>query len=73
MVEIFYYQESPIILVVSPTSVLYNWMDELEVWVDLRVGMFHRKNKNQVIEGAKQRQFDVVLTTHETMRLYFVS
>ncbi|XP_066929010.1 DNA excision repair protein ERCC-6-like 2 [Clytia hemisphaerica] len=61
----------PIFLVVAPTSVLYNWQDEMDVWLNIRVGMFHRKNKQEIIDQAKNKEFDVILTTHETMRIYF--
>jgi len=58
---------------VAPTSVLYNWQEELDVWSNLRVGLFHRKSKQEIVEKAKRKELDVVLTTHETMRIYFVS
>ena len=57
----------------SPTSVLYNWLDELEVWGYFKVGKFHRKSKDEVIDLVKQKQVELVLTTHETMRIYTVS
>ena len=57
----------------SPTSVLYNWLDELEVWGYFKVGKFHRNSKDEVIDLVKQKQVELVLTTHETMRIYIVS
>ena len=52
---------------------LYNWADELESWGHFRVGKFHRNAKEEVIAETKKGKLEVVLTTHETMRLYLVS
>ena len=67
------FQTKYVFLIVSPTSVLYNWLDELEVWGYFKVGKFHRKSKDEVIDLVKQKQVELVLTTHETLRIYTVS
>ncbi|XP_057299784.1 DNA excision repair protein ERCC-6-like 2 isoform X1 [Hydractinia symbiolongicarpus] len=59
-----------IFLVVAPTSVLYNWLDELSTWGYFKTGKFHRKSKDEVIDLVEQGKLEVVLTTHETMRIY---
>ena len=45
-------------------------MDELETWGYFLVGKFHRQNKEEVIEDVRSDRLDVVMTTHETMRIY---
>lgn len=59
-----------VFLVVAPTSVLYNWLDELNTWGYFKTGKFHRKSKDEVIDLVEQGKLEVVLTTHETMRIY---
>lgn len=56
-------------LVVAPTSVLYNWIDELNTWGYFSVGKFHRQNKEEVMENVHSGKVEVVMTTHETMRI----
>ncbi|XP_065069510.1 DNA excision repair protein ERCC-6-like 2 isoform X2 [Rhopilema esculentum] len=55
-------------LIVSPSSVLYNWEDELNTWGYFSISRFHRASKTETIEKAKRRKLDVVLTTYETFR-----
>ena len=60
-------------LIVSPSSVLYNWEDELETWGYFKVGRYHGATKIETIEKAKRGKLEIVLTTYETFRNHIVS
>lgn len=57
-------------LVVCPGSVLYNWVEEFETWSHLKCGIYHKDKKSSVLERAKRKKYDVVVTTHETAKLH---
>lgn len=59
-------------LIVTPTSLIYNWKDEFEKFApDLRVGIVHG-NKEQRGTVIKSREdYDVILTTYGTLRMDF--
>ena len=60
-------------LIVAPSSVLYNWEDELSTWGHFKVGRFHKESKMDTIERASRGKLDVVVTTYETFRSHVVS
>lgn len=60
-------------LIVSPSSVLYNWEDELNTWGYFKVAKFHGASKTETIEKAKRGKLEMVLTTYETFRNHIVS
>ncbi len=60
-------------LVVSPSSVMFNWEDELETWGYFKVAKFHGVSKTETIEKIKRGKVEVVLTTYETFRNHIVS
>ncbi|XP_066299011.1 DNA excision repair protein ERCC-6-like 2 [Branchiostoma lanceolatum] len=62
--------EKKVFLIVSPASVLYNWLDELETWGHFRVGKYHGDPglRDEVLTRAEQGRLDVVITTYETLR-----
>ncbi|EDV23386.1 uncharacterized protein TRIADDRAFT_11949, partial [Trichoplax adhaerens] len=57
-------------LIVSPGSVLYNWIDELNTWGHFKVGRFHASHKDETLQQLEKGRLDVVLTTFETLRNY---
>lgn len=57
-------------LVVCPGSVLYNWVEEFEIWSHLKCGIYHKDKKNSVLERAIRKKYDVVITTHETAKIH---
>lgn len=58
----------PTILIVVPSSVLYNWKKELETWGYFLVGMYWGAKKDEVLKYAEQGRYEVLLTTHDTFR-----
>ncbi|XP_077981939.1 DNA excision repair protein ERCC-6-like 2 [Glandiceps talaboti] len=58
-----------VFLIASPKSVMYNWLDELETWSYLNVGKYHGKDREDTLIKAMKGKLDVVLTTHETLRI----
>ncbi|TPX57534.1 hypothetical protein PhCBS80983_g03788 [Powellomyces hirtus] len=58
-----------IVLIVCPSSVIYNWKREFETWGFFSVGIFHGPGKNEVLERAKQGYYEVVLTSYDTCRI----
>eukprot|EP00058_Branchiostoma_floridae_P015028 XP_002600516.1 hypothetical protein BRAFLDRAFT_205490 [Branchiostoma floridae] len=63
-------KDQHVFLIVSPASVLYNWLDELETWGHFRVGKYHGDPslRDEVLTRAEQGRLDVVITTYETLR-----
>jgi SNF2 family DNA or RNA helicase len=59
-------------LVVSPSSVLYNWRDEPDTWGHFKVKFYHGNTKEGVLEQAAKKKIDVVLTTYDTLRINLV-
>ena len=60
-------------LIISPSSVLYNWEDELNTWGYFKVAKFHGASKTETMEKAKRGKLEVVLTTYETFRNHIAS
>ncbi|XP_060073499.1 DNA excision repair protein ERCC-6-like 2 [Ylistrum balloti] len=55
-------------LIIGPGSVLYNWLDELEVWGYFTVGKYHATEKITCLSDTKRGKYEVVVTTYETFR-----
>lgn len=56
-------------LIVCPSSIIDNWLRELNVWGYFAVGKFHGvKEREEVKKKLKNKRLEVVLTTHETCR-----
>ncbi|WP_294186314.1 DEAD/DEAH box helicase [uncultured Clostridium sp.] len=56
-------------LIITPTSVLYNWKNEFEKFAEgLKVGIIHGglKERSRIIDNYKD--YDVLLTTYGTLR-----
>ena len=60
-------------LIVSPSSILFNWEDELNTWGYFKTGRFHGASKNETLDKARNGTLEVVLTTYETYRIHIVS
>ncbi|XP_070564369.1 DNA excision repair protein ERCC-6-like 2 isoform X2 [Ptychodera flava] len=58
-----------IFLIASPKSVMYNWLDELETWSYCNVGKYHGKDREDTLIKAMKGKLDIVVTTHETLRV----
>ena len=57
-------------LIVSPVSVIANWDQQIRKFVEpneLKVGIYHGKNRQDVLKQVKKNQLDVVLTSYETI------
>lgn len=57
-------------LIVSPVSVIANWDQQIRKFVEpneLKVGIYHGKNRQDVLKQVKKNQLDVVLTSYETL------
>ena len=65
-------REKGTFLIVSPSSVVYNWSDELEAWGYFKQDKFHGNRKESVLERVSRGSLDVVLTTYETLRNHLV-
>ncbi|XP_019633398.1 PREDICTED: DNA excision repair protein ERCC-6-like 2 [Branchiostoma belcheri] len=63
-------EKQQVFLIVSPASVLYNWLDELETWGHFRVGKYHGDPslRDEVLTRAEAGRLDIVITTYETLR-----
>jgi len=57
-------------LIISPSSVLFNWEDELNSWGYFRMGKFHGTAKKETLQKVKKGKLEVVLTTYETFRIH---
>ncbi|XP_033738502.1 DNA excision repair protein ERCC-6-like 2 isoform X2 [Pecten maximus] len=55
-------------LIIGPGSVLYNWLDELEVWGYFTVGKYHATEKVRCLSDVQRGKYEVVVTTYETFR-----
>ncbi|XP_061181749.1 DNA excision repair protein ERCC-6-like 2 [Saccostrea echinata] len=55
-------------LIIGPGSVLYNWMDELEVWGYFTVGKYHGGEKSECLSKLEKQSLEIVVTTFETFR-----
>lgn len=56
-------------LIVAPTSLIYNWKDEIERFApDLRIGIIHGSRGEQEKILANLEEYDVILTTYGTLR-----
>ncbi|MGL4740047.1 MAG: DEAD/DEAH box helicase [Sarcina sp.] len=57
------------ILVVTPTSLLYNWSNEFEKFAsDLKIGIIHGDKKNREKVLGDLSTYDVILTTYGTLK-----
>eukprot|EP00730_Choanoeca_flexa_P004088 TRINITY_DN11592_c0_g1_i2.p1 TRINITY_DN11592_c0_g1~~TRINITY_DN11592_c0_g1_i2.p1 ORF type:complete len:1209 (+),score=314.27 TRINITY_DN11592_c0_g1_i2:105-3731(+) len=56
------------VLIVCPSSVLYNWASELETWGFFEVGTYHGSHREQTYEALLDNELDVVLTTYGTLK-----
>ncbi|XP_078575534.1 uncharacterized protein LOC144861483 isoform X2 [Branchiostoma floridae x Branchiostoma japonicum] len=63
-------KDQQVFLIVSPASVLYNWLDELDTWGHFRVGKYHGDPslRDEVLTRAEKGRLDIVITTYETLR-----
>ncbi|RUS75712.1 hypothetical protein EGW08_016527, partial [Elysia chlorotica] len=55
-------------LIIGPTAVLYNWLDELNTWGYFTVGKFHGSEKDGCFDDLKKGKLEIVITTFETFR-----
>ncbi|MCY6960286.1 DEAD/DEAH box helicase [Clostridium brassicae] len=54
-------------LIVAPTSLIYNWKEEIERFAPtLKIGIVHGRGNKKVIENFKE--YDVILTTYGTLK-----
>lgn len=54
-------------LIVAPTSLIYNWKEEIERFAPtLKIGIAHGRDNKKVIE--KFKEYDVILTTYGTLK-----
>lgn len=62
-------QEGKKSLIITPTSLIYNWKDEIERFApDLRVGIAHGNIEKQEIVINNLEEYDLILTTYGTLR-----
>lgn len=61
-------EQSKSTLIVCPTSLIYNWKDELEKFApSLKVGIVHGSERINLIDSLSE--YDVILTTYGTLRM----
>lgn len=56
-------------LVVTPTSLIYNWKEEFEKFVpDLKIGIIHgsKSSRNKILENKDE--YDILITTYGTIK-----
>lgn len=56
----------PRVLIVCPSTLLYNWEAELERWSWTHHCIYHGANKHEELEAARQGYKEVCLTTYQT-------
>ncbi|MDV4151934.1 DEAD/DEAH box helicase [Clostridium sp. AL.422] len=62
-------QEGKRSLIITPTSVLYNWKNEFEKFApSLKVGIIHGSLKERISTIDSYKDYDVLLTTYGTLR-----
>ncbi|MBU5591179.1 DEAD/DEAH box helicase [Clostridium sp. MSJ-4] len=56
-------------LIVTPTSLIYNWKDEFENFApELRIGIIHGNKKDRMKVFEDKEKYDVILTTYGTLK-----
>ncbi|KAH9510325.1 DNA excision repair protein ERCC-6-like 2 [Bulinus truncatus] len=55
-------------LIIGPSAVLYNWLDELNTWGFFMASKFHGADKDTCLSDLKKGKLEIVLTTFETYR-----
>uniref|UniRef100_A0ABM0MEN1 DNA repair and recombination protein RAD26-like n=1 Tax=Saccoglossus kowalevskii TaxID=10224 RepID=A0ABM0MEN1_SACKO len=58
-----------VFLIATPKTVLYNWLDEFKTWSYCNVEKYHGKDREATLIKAMKGKLDVILTTHETLRV----
>lgn len=59
-------------LIVTPTSLIYNWKDEFEKFApNLKVGIVHGNKEERIKVLDNKEQYDILLTTYGTLRMDF--
>lgn len=62
--------KSNLVLIICPSSVLYNWDEELNTWGHFVVKIFHRQERETTLQMARAGRCEVVITTFDTAREY---
>ncbi|KAI8773176.1 DNA excision repair protein ERCC-6 2, partial [Biomphalaria glabrata] len=60
-------------LIIGPSAVVYNWLDELNTWGYFIVRKFHGSDKDVCLSDLKKGKLEIVVTTFETYRDNLVS
>ncbi|CAG5116147.1 unnamed protein product, partial [Candidula unifasciata] len=55
-------------LIIGPSAVMYNWLDELKTWGYFSASKFHGADKETCLNNLKKGKLEVVVTTFETFR-----
>ncbi|ENK1242077.1 SNF2 helicase associated domain-containing protein [Clostridium botulinum] len=56
-------------LIVTPTSLIYNWQDEFQRFAkDLKVGIIHGSKEDRIKILNNRNEYDVLITTYGTLR-----
>ncbi|KAF2151736.1 hypothetical protein K461DRAFT_257184 [Myriangium duriaei CBS 260.36] len=58
----------PKILIVCPGSLMENWRQELARWGWWNVDVYHGKDREQVLDAARQGRLEIMITTYTTYR-----
>lgn len=61
-------------LIVTPTSLIYNWKDEFNNFAPtLKIGIIHGNKDDRIKILSKSENFDVLLTTYGTLKNDFIN
>lgn len=57
------------VLIVCPSSVIYNWEDEFSKWATFSVAIYHGPNRDLIIEKLEAREVEILITSFDTYRI----
>ncbi|BFY99657.1 hypothetical protein BsWGS_02697 [Bradybaena similaris] len=55
-------------LIIGPSAVMYNWLDEFKTWGYFSASKFHGADKETCLDDLKKGKLEIVVTTFETFR-----
>lgn len=61
------------VLILGPASVLENWENEFSNWANFRVSICHGPNRDLILDKAKAREIEVMITSFDTFRIYGIT